>query len=224
MRRLLPLLRRVSPLLLVAALSVSALPASARSHWEVGPRLDGLGGGRGEDAASESQLGLGGAGALLRWRHSPTFGMEVALDVLTGDDELGFSRELIQLDTALLAYLLHLGPFDVYLRGGLGTALSRWSDTATDTTWGTGSCVTAHVGVGSDLVLGRVRLFSDLRLMMLAPFGDATDFGAVPVGPEGVLYVRHPEQENRFYAADAGTEELGPFGAVMFSVGGTFQP
>jgi hypothetical protein len=87
---------------------------------EVGLNFHLAGAAYGANDRYKGDTGAGGIGAALRFRPTPRFGLEIALDALSGKDANGFKRSEVPLSFVGLLYLNPRSKAQVYLLGGFG--------------------------------------------------------------------------------------------------------
>ncbi|MBM4321384.1 MAG: porin family protein [Deltaproteobacteria bacterium] len=191
--------------------------AAAGQHWEVGAKLQGMNLMRDGITAGD----YGGFGVMLRFRPGRVVGLELATDVLSSDEWDQTSREIFQLNASLLVYFVDVRFFELYGVGGIGSNSVHWSDSRSGETHGRGGGINLHTGLGAQLVLGRFRLFSEIRFLLLAPLhDDGREPGVIGGDDEEAIryYVRSPASDNRiFTSVDGGL--AGPLLGSVFTMG-----
>jgi hypothetical protein len=106
---------------------------------------------------------MGGGGLMFRYRHSPHWGLEAAIDRLDGSfSNSRFERTSTPATLSLMCHLTPRGAFDLHLIGGIGYVAS---DVRIDNPPGHPDLAVgkqsfgefqAHLGVGAELRLGRM--------------------------------------------------------------------
>ena len=191
----------------VALALLLALVAARAStpRLEAGARVVGLG----LTARDQQSQDYGGLGAVLRYRHSRRFAIELGADVTSGAMEDATSRELMHLNSALLFYFFPGGMLELYGLAGFGSMLVRWHDSELDQDYGSGSGMTFQAGFGVQLLLDRFRIFADLRGLAIAPLHEGGGGGDAPETP----YLRNPDAPYRVLEGAEPLSNDGVFGS-----------
>jgi len=206
---------RALALAAAAGLTTALLLAPGAAHAryprvEAGARVVGLG----LTAREQQTQDYGGAGALLRYRHSRRFAIELGADVTHGEMEDETARDLVHLNSALLFYFFPGGLIEMYGLAGMGSMMVRWHDLDDEVDYGAGSGMTFQAGIGVQLLLDRFRIFADLRGLAVAPLHDGGGEGSAPETP----YLRNPGGEYRLIEDPEPLAHDGVFGS-SFQVG-----
>jgi hypothetical protein len=181
-------------------------PPAPRHQSEVGLNFHLVGAAFGAtDTYKKGDTGAGGIGAALRFRPTPRFALEIALDAMRGKDANGFERSEVPLSFVGMLYLNPKSRAQVYLLGGFG-----FSSAAVDVEDGYGSKHRENYsyfgglfGGGIEFRVGRkVALNFDVRGFVRGRTDDAAR--------------NHPE----FTAADGRTTNTS--GGALFTGGLTF--
>ncbi len=209
---------RIEPLALFIGITLAPVSAALAGEYyvdngdlDVGGRIVAAVLGHG----NAPPVGYGGMGAQALFHLSPWVSAELSMDLLGGEQYYDTSGFITHMSGCGRVNFWPESMFDVYLIGGLGWMYHQWSDSVGQV-YGQGTGLSVIMGGGAELRLGSLILFSDLRILGVAPLDDPGSEAGQDIYLRTDGPYRYLENDGG-PAGEAGAGEGG--GGVMFTLG-----